>query len=1143
MNGLANRKKALTVLLAVMAAVCLAVALALTLPAERAFAENGEGTAERTPVVTYIIGDSNVTDESGFTYDEAKNTYTYSAHAAGWTAAVAKSAELYDTDNENANLVKVQIASDWVAQSDIAHTTSFGSDSNAFSNGRLYIPSNCNILLDLNGNIINRGLSAYTAGIDNGSVLYMNKSTLEIADSSENSMGTITGGYNAGSGGGIYGANSSKVILSGGTISNNRSNSGGGLNCGTVIINNGNISNNIATTNGGGVFSSDFTMNGGRISENETLTTFSNDTSMNGGAGVFSVYSITINNGSIIGNRSAHRGGGILLFGNAKDLSFKMFGGKIQYNTAVYGGGVQVVTQNTVHTEEKVELFGGEISYNTASKNYGGLRLYHSAIDIYLFGNTKVENNVTNGSVTLNNTTWTLSGGTASNLSIPSAGKINIANKLNESSVGLSGYVSAVITEGYAANNSDEDGIIADPAQYFISDNGSYEVILNADGEVQLTNQGALEWTVNGKDSTAIDHAGYYGASVIYSENTVTGISLKQGTTEITDIAVTDGAGNTISDLSANPLTNAGTYYATATVKGIGTATLQTKFTIVILPYSLESAETPHAAASGVSYALTNTTDWTADNDYTDTYDGGAKTSPAASVTLNSASLVSGTDYVISYLLNGESVTELKEVGTYTVVMQGTGNYTGTVYADTLFVITPDDTKSYTVTWQYYDGTEWKDLSSIDNAAFTYTSADYSGYVRVVLTVEGVETRYAYASGVTEYNLGTDEDINDVTHGLIVGIAKDTENKIVNAGEYALSMQGTPNYTVAEADKSSAVTVAKYNLANIVSGGNDTANISASLSTTVYDGEAKTLSLSASVTLNGNTVILGTGGAEYEYAVKYINGDGTETEVSSFILGGTYKIYIVAKDNQNFTGTLGVAGTVTIAKATNSVMLSGTGNWVYGTYDGRINGFNGSTVWLYDGTIDGTEQAYLYYTVKNADGEAVNATLTRFTSPTDEVVKALNALGAGNYTLVAEADETASYAGASGSVNFTVVKAANRWIGEVKALGWNETEYDAERDYFYSAALYGNAVYTVTDKDGNEVTDLANAKAGEYTVTVTVAETENYTGLNATVALTIGEKSAALTGGEIAGIVVMSAIVAGLAIAAVVLLIKRRKAV
>ena len=1214
MNGLANRKKALTVLLAVMATVCLAVALALALPAERAFAQDGndgEGTAERTPVVTYVIGDTTVTSESGFTFDEATNTYTYANHAAGWSAAVAKSAELYDTDNENANLVKVQIASDWIA-ADNENSTSFGTGDGFASEGALQVMANANILLDLNGNDINRNLynaeddTQSKAAVKNGSVfIILKNASLEINDSTAHTTddsyisGTIKGGSTTGNGGGIW-------------------NNGG-----TLILNSGSVSYNYnAGSNGAGIANVNGTliMNGGRLAYN-TL----NKTSSYGLAG--GLY----NAGTGVAKITA----GEIVYNTANTNSSNRGGGGI-YN----GSGALL------------EISGGYVGKNHTSNDGGGI--LNNGGNLFLTGDAKITDNTLNKTDSYSKNIYNMSGtvsvdGTPEfEIRLSSTSTLNITGALFNENTGNYANITVYkqnyegsFTTNYAQYNI-KDGIMLDPAMFFKPLHSTYAVALaevesNACEVVAIPvasanfsfkadyvsdNSSASTERLAQYDGENIASQGVYGANFSYtyggqyeavysfaagsagSEQTATGVE-----------RIRDDSWQ-----SSNGLVNAGTYKITYTVSSYNIV-----FFIVITPIDLSDGK--GSVADNVQYSL-NTNSWEKDqetNEYIGVYNGISKTSPAASVTLNSASLVSGTDYVISYLLNGESVTELKEVGTYTVVIQGTGNYTGTVYAAELFVITPDDTKSYAITWQYYDGTEWKDLSSIDNAAFTYTSADYSGYVRVVLTVEGVETRYAYASGVTEYNLGTDEDINDVTHGLIVGIAKDTENKIVNTGEYALSMQGTPNYTVAESDKSSAVTVAKYNLANIVSGGNDAANISASLSTTVYDGEAKTLSLSASVTLNGNTVVLGTAGTEYEYAVKYINGDGTETEVSSFILGGTYKIYIVAKDNQNFTGTLGVAGTVTIDKAINSVTLTGTGNWEYGTYNINIHGFNGSAAWLYDGTIDGTEQAYLYYTVKNTDGEAVNATLTRFTSPTDEVVKALNELGAGSYTLVAEADETASYTGATRSAAFAVVKATNRWISAPEASGWVWNAYDETTDKFYSSALYGSAVYTVTDKDGNAVTDLANAQAGTYTLTATVAETENYGGLKETVTFTVSKAANAWTtnpevksfvagyydetenavkgaakygeatykitdengdeitdlanaevgtytltmtvagtddyegltyistfsvfesrdlkGGEIAGIVVMSVIVAGLAATAVVLLIKRRKAV
>lgn len=1028
MNSLVTKRKALTVLLAVIAAVCLACALTISATTEKAFAQSGDGETptERTPVVTYIIGDSTVTDESGFTFDEAANTYTYKDHAAGWSAALANSAELYNADEADANLVKVQLASDWKL------TNTLHIDNVKY-----------NVLVDLNSFDIDRGLNNQSN--EHSRVFYVKGCKVEITDTSSSADGKITGGYVPNDNGAGLQMASGTFILSGGNITGNYARIGGGirLDGGEIIINGGSITKNVGTVNSGGI-------------------------SLNFG-------SVTIHGGIISGNYS-DIGGGILI--NAGTL----------------------------------KIAGGSIINNGAKNGHGGISVFNNPT-IELSGTAVIKDNYTNKN--FSETTENYNNGTIANLCIRNTSeKITVGKLEKEASIGFTLPNVSLLTSNYSFNNTDKNGITADPSQYFIPDNSSYNVILNADGEVQLTNQGALEWTVNGKEGTAIDHTGYYGTVFTYLGNQITGISLKQGETQISDITVKKAGSEGSINLSANPLTDAGTYYATATVKGIGTEIVQTKFTIVILPYNLESSENPNAAADGVTYTLSNTTGWTnGDGTYTNKYDGQAKTSPTASVSLNNNALTSA-DFTVSYLLNGEPVGELKEVGTYTVVITGTGNYTGTVYATELFIIEQNTETSYKVTWQYYDGNEWKNLADSDGAAFTYTSADYTHQVRVVLIAEGLETRYVYADGVTEYHLADGEDANDVAFDLAVGIDKDGETVILTAGTYALALNGTPNYVVAEQDTTSAVTVAPYNLANIVSGSTDTANINAALNNTTYNAQAKELSLTVSFVLNGNVVNLTD--ADYDYVVKYLK-DGEEIEVEQFILGGTYKVYITSK-NANFTGTPGVAGTFTINQANNRVTLNNIGNWLYGNYDERINHFEWNAAWLYDGTIAGTEQAYVYFTVMS-DGEAVNETLTRFTKITDEIKAALNALDAGNYTLLAEADETASYAGAQDTVAFEIVKATNSFVVEPSVVEWKWNGFDKNINQLFLGSVYGNntAVKTVKDGSGNavaglesfvEITDEIAAKlnaldAGSYTVTVVVADTANYSGLEKTVGFTV----------------------------------------
>ncbi|MCL2827283.1 MAG: InlB B-repeat-containing protein [Oscillospiraceae bacterium] len=87
----------------------------------------------------------------------------------------------------------------------------------------------------------------------------------------ENGYATISGGTISGNvvtsasgfGGGIY-LKAANLTMSGGELSNNRANNGGGIyvdNSGFITMTGGTISNNVATANGGGIFTAQYTSN------------------------------------------------------------------------------------------------------------------------------------------------------------------------------------------------------------------------------------------------------------------------------------------------------------------------------------------------------------------------------------------------------------------------------------------------------------------------------------------------------------------------------------------------------------------------------------------------------------------------------------------------------------------------------------------------------------------------------------------------------------------------------------------------------------------------------------------------------------------------------------------------------------------
>ena len=82
--------------------------------------------------------------------------------------------------------------------------------------GYLHIESGSNVVIDLNGRTINRNLntSTYTGFV------ILNDGTLTIKNTGGGAEGKITGGYNIGSGGGIY--NKGNLTIEGGTITGNK---------------------------------------------------------------------------------------------------------------------------------------------------------------------------------------------------------------------------------------------------------------------------------------------------------------------------------------------------------------------------------------------------------------------------------------------------------------------------------------------------------------------------------------------------------------------------------------------------------------------------------------------------------------------------------------------------------------------------------------------------------------------------------------------------------------------------------------------------------------------------------------------------------------------------------------------------------
>lgn len=291
-----------------------------------AAAEEADATEEeQAPVATLYIGSGNVNDPDN-------NIYYYEYFDVGWKEAINRAAAAYAVDKTA--FVKVVLTRDWIAD----ENDGFGTDTTAFSNGRIFSPANTNIVIDLNGHKIDRNLYD-TDGKTNGHVLQVT-GTLTVDDSVGG--GKITGGHNL----------SASTALGGG-----------------VYIS-------------GGIFN----LCGGSIERNKATSTYSTPAAMGVGVvianvGTFNMYGGSIKDHSITASANMF-GAGVCLYNAATTAAiFNMYGGRIENNEAYYGGGIATYVSSSGTTGTPIiNIDGGIVCNNravsSAGKAAGGGAIY-----------------------------------------------------------------------------------------------------------------------------------------------------------------------------------------------------------------------------------------------------------------------------------------------------------------------------------------------------------------------------------------------------------------------------------------------------------------------------------------------------------------------------------------------------------------------------------------------------------------------------------------------------------------------------------------------------------------------------------------------------------------------------------------------
>lgn len=207
-----------------------------------------------------------------------------------------------------------------------------------------------NMVLDLNGHTLNRNrAAAETDGcvfkVESGASLTINN-------------GTITGGWNSGSGGGIY--SEGDLTLNGVVVVNNKCKAtGGGIYCKT----------------------GSFNMTGGGIIRNQT--TFNGNPA--GGGGIYAdlVAAFEMTNVTVTENSTISKGGGIRLHINTAG-TYYINNCTITKNTSSVhseskGGGIYFDSGND---NGKLNVTGGLICVNTVDKEGGGVYVNHGKVSI-----------------------------------------------------------------------------------------------------------------------------------------------------------------------------------------------------------------------------------------------------------------------------------------------------------------------------------------------------------------------------------------------------------------------------------------------------------------------------------------------------------------------------------------------------------------------------------------------------------------------------------------------------------------------------------------------------------------------------------------------------------------------------------------
>ena len=567
------------------------------------------------------------------------------------------------------------------------------------------------------------------------------------------------------------------------------------------------------------------------------------------------------------------------------------------------------------------------------------------------------------------------------------------------------------------------------------------------------TNKGTASATVKGKGSYTgtvtktftINAANIGSAALSPSSYTYDGSAKTPGLTYNSRTLVK----NTDYTVTYSNNTNAGTATASVTGKGNFTGTATKTFTI-----SAKSASTLTMTVSPTNY----------------TYDGSAK-KPTVTVKDGTKTLISGTDYTVSYSNN-------TNVGTATATITCKGNYTGTKSANfTIGSAAATQISTCTITLgttsYTYDGTAKQPAVTVKNGSTTLTKG--TDYIVSYINNTNAGTAAAVVSGAGKYT-GTVNKTFTIS-------AKSANSLTMTVSPTGYTYDGkpkTPSVTVKDGSVTLAngvdYTVSYSNNTNV---GTATAKITCMGNYTGTKSANFTISKAAPVAISSGTVSLGT---------TYYIYDGTAKQPAVTVKYGTETLvngtdYTVSYTNNTKAGT----ASVTI---TGKGSYTGTVTKNFTIEPKNVSGLDISvapTSYTYDGKAKTPA-----VTVKNGS--------TTLVKDTDYTVSYLNNTAVGTATVTVTGK--GNYSG-SRSLNFTISEpAAISLTGCTASLGTSSYTYDGAAKQPSVTVKYGSS--TLVKGTDYIVSYTNNINAG--TATVTISGAGRYTG-TLTRTFTINPKS------------------------------------